>query len=45
MVLRTRKVSGAFEKRAPEPFVSHAKAASAKRNEKGYGNENDRILD
>ena len=25
----------------PEPFVSRAKALPAKRNEKGYGDEND----
>ena len=25
---------------SPEPFVSHAKALPAKRNEKGYGDEN-----
>ena len=25
---------------SPEPFVSRAKALSAKRNEKGYGDEN-----
>ena len=26
---------------SPEPFVSRAKALPAKRNEKGYGDEND----
>ena len=26
---------------SPEPFVSHAKALPAKRNEKGYGDENE----
>ena len=30
---------------SPEPFVSRAKALLAKRNEKGYGDENDTSLE
>ena len=29
---------------SPEPFVSRAKALPAKRNEKGYGDENELIV-